>query len=268
MLKKLLIGTAIAAGGTGLVMGTSALSYMRMGVASVRQGIKDRIPVEVEIQRAREMISQLKPEIVENLRVIKNEEVEVEKLASELDNNHHLLAKAKKDILKLKDFLESGSSHFVSSRRSYTCDEVRDDLANKFKNFQTQEATIGKLEKVLEAREKNLGAARQKLDAMLAAKRQLEVDVENLQARLTMVQVAETTSKLVVNDSQLSQTRKLLDEIGSKIDVAERMIHCEGLIDGGIQVDDELTSSKDLVGQITEYFGAGERAEIESLVRK
>lgn len=67
MFKKVLIGTAVVAGGAGLLLGTSAFSYMKMGVASVQRGIKDSIPVEVEITRARDMIRDLKPEIAENL---------------------------------------------------------------------------------------------------------------------------------------------------------------------------------------------------------
>lgn len=265
MFKKVLIGTAVVAGGAGLLLGTSAFSYMKMGVASVQRGIKDSIPVEVEITRARDMIRDLKPEIAENLRLIAREEVDVAHLSSEIDAKHLVLDKAKRDILKLKDDLQSGGSHFVYAKKRYTCDEVKDDLSGKFKQFQTQEATVVNLEKVLSARQKRLSATRQKLDAMLAAKRQLEVEVENLQARHEMVQVAETSSRIALNDSQLSKTRQLLDEICSRIDVAEKIVHSEGVIEGGIQVEEE--ASQDLVSQITDYFGA-ERAEVEKLVNK
>ena len=265
MLKKILIGTAVAAGGAGLLMGTSAISYMRMGVASVQEGIRDSIPIEVEIKRAREMIHDLKPEIASNLRVIAREEVEVARLSTEVDNKHKGLAKARKDIIRLKDDLQTGDSHFVYAKRSYTADEVKEDLSGRFKQFQTQEQTVAKMEKILEARQKNLDAARQKLDSMLAAKRQLEVEVENLQARLTMVEVAETSSQIAINDSQLSQTRQLLDDISSRIDVAEKLVHSEGQLDGSIDLEDEVPAN--LVDQITDYFGEG-RIEVENLVSK
>lgn len=265
MLKKILIGTAIAAGGAGLIFGTSAISYVTVGVASVKQGIKDSIPVDFEIKRAREMITKLKPEIADNLRVIAREEVAVSHLAAEVDRKHEGLAKAKNQILRMKTDLQSGASEFVYASRTYKANAVKEDLANKFKQFQTQEQTVASLEKQLDARKKTLEAARQKLDAMLAAKRQLEVDVDNLQARLAMVQVVETSSHVALNDSQLSQTKQLLDEIASRIDVAEKMAHSESTLDGGIQLDDE--SPVDLVEQITDYFGEG-RADVEALVKK
>jgi chromosome segregation ATPase len=264
MLKKLMIGSAIAVGGVGLLVGAPFFSYVRSGVSSARQAIRESIPVEVEIKRARDMITDLKPEIADNLRVIAREEVEVNRLAEEVKNKQGSLAKGRKDILRLKDDIQTGSSHFVYASKTYTSDQVKDDLSNRFKQFQTQEATTAKLEKILEARTKNLDAARRKLDEMLAAKRQLEVEVENLQARLTMVQVAETSSKVHVNDSHLSRTRELLDDIRSRIDVAEKMIENEGVLEGNIPLEEQAPA--DLVDQITDYFGEG-RSEVETLVR-
>lgn len=264
MLKKIIIGSAIAAAGTGLVMGTSALSYMKMAAHSVKQGIQESIPIEVEIKRARDMIADLKPEIADNLQLIAREEVEVARLTKEVGGRQELLAKSKRDILRLKDDLQDKDARYVYAGRHYSEDQVRDNLASRFKQYQTQEATTSKMEKILEAREKNLEACRRKLDEMLAAKRQLEVEVENMQARLTMVQVAETSSQMAINDSQLSQTRQLLDTIRTRIDVAEKMVNSEGILDGNIQLEEETPS--DLLEQITAYFSDGS-SNSESLVR-
>ncbi len=43
MLKKMLIGSAILGAGTVTVLGTSALSYVRTGVNSIRQEVKNQI---------------------------------------------------------------------------------------------------------------------------------------------------------------------------------------------------------------------------------
>ncbi len=265
MFKKLVLGSLIAGGCGVALMGTSAYSYVKTGVSSLRQGIKDQIPVEVEIKRARDMISNLKPEIAQNLHVIAREEVEVGRLSKEVSHKTQFLTKARQDILRLKDDIADKPTKLVYAGRQYSEAQVRDDLHQRFKQFQTQEATVSKLEKILAAREKNLDAARRKLDEMLAAKRQLEIEVENLQARLTMVQVAETSSGLSLSDNRLSQTRGLLDEIASRIEVAERLVDSEGVFQGAIPLDD--VAPEDIVDQVSDYFGAG-RAEIESLVSK
>ncbi len=265
MFKKVLLGSLLAGGCGVALMGTSAYSYLKTGVTCLHQGIKDQIPVEVEIKRARDMISNLKPEIAQNLHVIAREEVEVGRLNKEFTSKSQYLAKARQDILRLKNDVSDRPTKFVYAGRQYTEEQVRDDLHQRFKQFQTQEATASKLEKILAAREKNLDAARRKLDEMLAAKRQLEIEVENLQARLTMVQVAETSSGLSLNDNQLSQTRSLLDEIASRIEVSERLVDSEGVFQGAIPLDE--SAPEDIVDLISSYFGKSQ-AEIEALVSK
>ena len=44
-----------------------------------------------------------------------------------------------------------------------------------------------------------------------------------------MVEVAQTSSPVSLDDSQLSNTRKLLDEIRTRIDVQETLVASEGL---------------------------------------
>lgn len=263
MLRKLMMGTLIA----GLVgVGMTALgvwSYVRTGVNVAGQTVRDNVPLEWEIKRARQMIEDLKPEIAKNMQVVAKEEVSVQRLSQEITTKQSLLTKGREDILRLKDDLKSGAVRFVYAGRHYSQEQVKDDVANRFKQFQVHEQTMQKLNQILVAREKNLDAARRKLDEMLAAKRELEVEIENLQARMTMVQVAQTSNPISLDDSHLSGTRRLLDEISTRIDVAERMAASEGALEGTIPLEEVNTS--DILQEITDYFGEG-RAEVEALV--
>jgi chromosome segregation ATPase len=252
MLKKVLLGSAIVFGAGGLLLGTSAVSYMRTGYHSLRDTIKDQIPLDVEIKRARDMITDLRPEISDNLKVIAREEVEVARLQREVDTKKASLAKSKQSILKLKDDAQSGVKHVSYGGKSFDMEQVRKDLNDRFKSYQTQEATADKLEKILSARERNLEGARRKLDEMLAAKRQLEVEVENLQARLTMVEVAKTSNGFSVNDSRVSSVRQVVSDLGTRIEVEERMADADEIF-AGIPVSSG-DAPTDLIEQITSYF--------------
>ncbi len=267
MFKKMAMVGILGALGAVTVVGTGAWSYVRTGVNSAHQTVRDSVPIDWEIKRARDMISDLKPEIRRNAEVVAREEVAVRHLSEEIGNKEVVLAKSRSDILRLKDDLASGSLsgkvHFTYAGRKYSENQVREDLENRFKQFQVHEQTTDKLKQVLVAREKNLEAARRKLDSMLSAKRELEVEIENIQARLTMVQVAQTNSPVALDDGQLSSTRKLLDEIRTRIDVAEQMVASEGILEGAIELDE--STSADLLDEISSYFGAGQ-AEVESLV--
>jgi chromosome segregation ATPase len=265
MIKKLVLFGALAVVGLTVVFGTAGLSYVRTGWHAASDSVRQNVPVEWEIKRARQMIEDLKPEITSNMQMVAREEVGVERLAAEVANKNQQIAKAKNDILRLKGDLESGSVRFVYAGRDYSSGQVKDDLAARFKQFQVHEKTASKLSQILSAREKNLVAARCKLDEMLSAKRQLEVEIENLQARLTMVQVAQTASPVALDDSQLSCTRQLLDDIRTRIDVAEKLASSEGALEGTIPLEE--TAPENLLTEIADYFGEG-RAEIESLVSR
>lgn len=264
MLKKFFVGSLAAAMIVGGLVATGAWSYVRTGMGHASQAVKDSVPIEWEIKRARQMINDLKPEIAKNMQIVAKEEVSVARLGEEITNKQNVLVKSRDDIMRLKDDLKSGSVHFVYAGRKYSQTQVRDDLTNRFKQFQVHEQTTQKLSQVLAAREKNLDAARRKLDEMLSAKRELEVEVENLQARMTMVEVAQTSNPVSIDDSHLSSTRQLLDEISTRIDVAERLSASEGALSGTIPLDETETS--DVLKEIADYFGEG-RSEVESLVR-
>lgn len=264
MCKKFIALGVLGAVAVAGVVSSGAWSYVRTGIHTAHQSVKDSVPIEWEIKRARDMIQDLEPEIARNLQIVLKEEVGVDRLAEQIQKKETQLAKSRGDIMRLKGDLQSGSVRFVYAGRSYSEDQVKTDLANRFERYKVYEATTNKLSQVLSARQKNLNAARQKLEEMQAAKRDLEVEIENLQARQTMVEVAQTSSPVTLDDSQLSSTRQLLDEIRTRIDVAERLSASEGAIDGTIQLDDDQ-SSEDLLSEIASYMGETD-AEVEVLL--
>ena len=83
--------------------------------------------------------------------------------------------------MRLKEDLDSGSEFFVYAGRTYSERQVKADLAARFEQFKTEEGTANSLRRILDARQAQLDAARDKLSGMLDAKRQLEVTANILQ---------------------------------------------------------------------------------------
>ena len=239
--KVLLIGT----GSTlvlGLVFGTGAASYLSTTASRLQESVKDSVPVEFELDRARQMITNLTPEIRRNMHLIAKEEVEVERMHGD-----------QADLMRLKTDLDDGKSTYVYASHSYSRDQVQTDLSSRFARYKTQDATRVKLESILRARETGLSAARAKLDGMLTSKRQLEVDVENLEARMKMVEVAQTTSDFQFDDSQLARTKGLLQDIQTRIEVAERLVDSEGYFADEIPLSQPEV--EDVSDEVAAYFG-------------
>jgi hypothetical protein len=266
MLKKsLIVGAGLLLAG-GLLFGRNGWSYLSTTMGRVQQSVKDSVPIGFEIERARKMIVDLDPEIRRNMHLIAKEEVEVEQLQRQVTVSETDLARDRDNILRLKDHLDSGNGTFVVHGRSYSPKQVQTDLGNRFERYKTGEATTDKLRKILEARQRGLEAAREKLDGMLASKRDLEVNVENLEARLKMVEVAQTTSDFNFDDSQLARTKELIRDIQTRIDVAEKLVNADTKFHEEIPLD-EPEADTDLSKEIADYFGE-RRPEIENFVRK
>jgi chromosome segregation ATPase len=252
MLKKGIIGGAVTMVLAAVFFGRDAVSYVGTTVGWVTDSVKNSVPVDFEIERARGMIANLVPDIRKNMHTIAKEEVEVEQLAEQMAELEGRLGKDRTELMRLRTDLTSGRDVFRYAGRNYGADEVKLDLARRFERFKTGDATLGSLKDMHRARERSLEAAREKLDGMLAAKRQLEVDVEHLEARLKMVEAAQTTSNYNFDDSQLSRAKQLVSDLRTRLDVAERLVNSEGYFNDEIPLDEPV--SDNILDEVTEYF--------------
>lgn len=258
MLKKLVVGSAVALALGTFVFGRDVVSYLRTGFHSVRAAVKSEVPIEFEIQRARTMVDQLVPDIRQCMHVIAEQQVDIEHLGATLAKKEADLAKQREAILTLRADLGSGKGQFVYAGRKYRPHDVKRDLAARFERFKAAEEVLAADRKILSARELTLKANQQKLDGMLQAKKELEVKLEQLQARLQTVRAAETVSTLAIDDSNLSHARALIAELNKQLDIKEKILDSEGKLTGLIPV--EATESpvvpNDIDQQIDAYFHA------------
>lgn len=226
-------------------------SYGSTALGQLGGSIKESVPLDFELQRARDMVQGLRPEIAKNLHAIAKEEVRVAQLEERVEQLRDQQDGAEKTLLRLKADLADGEEVYYYAGRQFTADQVRGDLANRFERFKTNQATLDKLEQVLAARQSGLEAARAKLDQMVAAKRQLEVDIENLEARAKMVEVAQTASDFHFDNSHLSRTKELISDLQTRLEVAEKMVNSDFLAET-IPVDEPAV--RDIEQEVAKYF--------------
>jgi len=270
MIKRILFST-IGLGLLGMfIFGRTAASYVSTSWARLTDSVEQSVPVEFQIDRARKMVKDLVPDIQRNMHVIAKEEVEVDRLQHQITDSEQRLAKDKAELMRLKADASSAQDHFTYAGRTYTLDQVKTDLANRFERFKTSDATLSSLRQMCSAREKSLDAARQKLEGMLAARRQLEVDVENLEARNKMVEVAQTTSNYQFDDSQLGRVKELVTDLRTRLQVAEKMVNADSSLHDEIPLDQ--TTPANIVDQVGQYFspdqGKVAKAEIPETTEK
>lgn len=254
MIKQAIYGVAALGALASFVFGRDVWSYARTWGNSVRQTVKKEVPVEFEVARARELVENLVPDIRNVMHVIAEQEVDVEGLTAELTRKRTELASQKDAIQARTADLKSGQASYAYAGQTYSAEQVRNDLAKRFDRFKIADETLKREQQVLEARQKALTANREKLDNLLAAKTDLELQLEQLEARLKAVQAAETVSTVSIDDSELTRAKKLIRELNKQIDVREKVMATDGKLTDLIPIEPKHTAPKDLESQIDAYF--------------
>ena len=80
-----------------LIFGTDLFSYVSTSAGNVRETVRDSVPVEFELQRARDLIDEILPEIHASVNVIAEDEIEIASLEKDLDESQNQLVKDRRE---------------------------------------------------------------------------------------------------------------------------------------------------------------------------
>jgi hypothetical protein len=252
MIKKAFL-VVVGLGVTMLVLfGRDAASYVSTSYHRLTHRVQESVPVEFQIDRARQMVRDLEPEIRRSMHVIAKEEVALEQLTRQVEVSQEKADKDRQDILRLQADLGRGKDVYRYANRSYSSEEVKQDLSRRFNRFKVADDTLASMKQMRDARQRNLDAAQQKLSAMINARRKLEVDVQNLEAKRKLVEVAQASSEYVFDDSQLARCKELIGDIRTRLDVAAKLANADVNVEIEIPLDEATPS--DITDQVAEYF--------------
>jgi hypothetical protein len=261
MIKKALLLVGGLGATTLVLFGRDACSYVGTTYHRVTSSVKESVPVEFQIDRAREMVRDLEPEIRRSMHVIAKEEVAVEQLNQQIGTSEDKTDKEKRDILRLQADLGKNKDIYRYASRSYTSDEVKQDLSRRFNRFKVSDDTLTSIKSMRDARTKNLDAAQQKLAALINARRKLEVDLANLEAKRKLVEVAQASSEIIFDDSQLARAKELIGDIRTRLDVAAKLANADVNVEVEIPLDEATPS--DITDQVAEYFKLNVEGDVE-----
>jgi hypothetical protein len=274
MVIKALKWTVIGATGLtlagGAIFGTDLGSYIHTGAHALRTSVKDSVPIEFEIARARDMLNDVLPEMQANVRLIAQQEVEISNLGQDIADSGKTLSEQAVRLAKLRNSLDTQSAFFTFSGVTFSREQVKDDLNRKFESYKEAELVLAGKKKLLENRQHALAAAVQAMDKARSQKLQLESRIASLEAQFRLVQAAASTSKLDINNTKLAQTERVIAQVKKQLDVAERVLASESRFTDAIAVDG--IDEKELVQAVDDHFNtprvatadAGPAAKVEA----
>ena len=249
-----IVQVAVVAGLGVLLLTGGIWSYVKTAGRQVVDAVKKEVPLEFEIERTRDLVKDLVPEIRKNIEIVSTEAVEVEQLGERVVASKEQLVEQKAEILRLQGDLRAGKPVYVYGGTEYSSQQVKHDLANKFERYKNDEASSKSLSEIKETRVENLRVARRKLDKMVETKRQLEVQVEQLESRLRTQEVAMATSNVHLDESKVGRAKKAIEDLGKRLEVADRVLNAETAYFGQIELD-TAPQTENIEQEVAEYFG-------------
>src|SRR5690348_8536618 len=216
------VGGAMLAG--GLVFGTDLGSYIRSSASEVRASVKDNIPIEFELRRARDLLDGVEPELHQNIRLVAEQEVEIANLKGDLGQGQQNLVAEKQRIEKLRNCLSSQQVSFEFGGLDFTRPQLTQELSRQFTHFKEAETALAAKHELLSSRQRSLAAAMDAMETAKAQKATLEAQIEGLEAQYHLVQAASAGSDFQIDHSKLTQAQKVVGDIRKQLEVAEHVL--------------------------------------------
>jgi hypothetical protein len=213
--------------GAGLLFfGKDLFSYAFSSGRMLKTAVKDTIPVQFEIQRARDLLEDLIPEMHANLRLVAEEEVEVASLEKKVVKEREWVAGERSEIQRLRKDLDVRPAAYAAGEGRDSVDQ----LSQKFERFRTRELLLSGNEKLLQNRRRTLNAAIQRLEKTRLARVELAAQIEGLEGQFHLLQAQGSSCDLRLNDTKLAQTQRLLGDLKKRLEVAQRVLEREASI--------------------------------------
>ncbi len=253
LIKKGLLGAGLGAGALYVAFGTPAPSYVWTAVHRVRDNVKSQVPVQFEIDRAREEINNLEPAIKDNIDNLANAMVEVDHLDRKIVAKRANLGDEKKILTALRESLNTGDFR-LTANVTYTADEVKGELKSRYDHYKQVGEQLKDMEDTLKAKQKAVVAARQQLAQMSAAKQALLTKLSGIEARLKMIEATKQTNEFNFDDSSLSRAKATVLGLEKQLDVMAKRAEMEGKYSGST-IPVIVEPGRDVVREIDAEFG-------------
>jgi uncharacterized protein HemX len=256
MVKKVLIGAAIGAGVVGVLFGTRGVYYARTAFHQIRDTASDAVPVQYDIDRARQQVAELEPAIRQNIEAIARAEVEIEYLEKEIAATQSNLERESKALLSLRDHLKDGDLKLTGGV-SYTPEEIKCEMARRLDHYRTIKGILSDKEKTLELRKKALVSAREQNAKMRGSKAALLTQIEGIETRIKQIEATQASNEFTFDDSALARAKATVADLSKRVEVMARVTEQEGRYTDAVHMPIVLDPGRDVVNEVDSEFGLG-----------
>jgi chromosome segregation ATPase len=254
---KMVTALAVVVGGVGfLALGTDLPSYAATVFQSVRDGVQDQIPIDLQLKRAEQLLEEVDPQIESCKRDVARAEVELEELLGSVQHLEQVVTReqgqlqaGQRRLVQVETVSASLVPAEVASRR-----RLERSLQRKVDSYRNNLSILKTKRSLIERQQEAVDAARQRLLAVRSQQEELQDMIRSLRTQQQWVEaMAANQRDFRLDDSALSEAKDALEEIQKRLDVKQRMLENEVVY----HVDDQVfgePADRDVVREIVELF--------------
>lgn len=227
MCKKLVLTVAVLAGIAAVMTWTKFGSYSRTFISQVQERAKEQVPVEFEIKRLKDEVSQLIPDLRKNLSIVAEQMASVERLEKEIATTQSNLERQKTVLLKMANDLETPETNYIYEGKAYSRDQVARKMELDWKSYRIAQTELRNKEQFLDIKRRELDNAKAKLDSIRDQERSLRLEIAELEAEFSSVKLAQTKNRFAVDDSRLGEVKKSIEDLRLRLEKEKKLASLE-----------------------------------------
>ncbi len=240
-----------------LLFGSDLTSIIKTSAKSIRASARESVPVEFELDRAKDQINDILPDLRSQVRMIAEEEVSIAKLEEEVTRDQQRIEKLKTALFTLRKKAETSQVSWRIGEANFDREQFTHHLQSRFKHLKQAKLSFESKQRLLAKRKEGLAAAVALLEEMRLRQSELELKVESLAAQQRLIKASRIEAGQLIDDSQLSRADQLLEQIENRLEVAQRVISWDGNMPE-LPAEEEVSTTESVLAAIDQYFGPGE----------
>lgn len=234
------------------IFGKDFPSYLKTFRGQVEDGVKERISVKTEADRAGILMEDSRSEYQNYVRVVAEQEVQIVSLKQDIAQSQEVTKDMSHKVQTLRTALKTPNEQFLFSGRQYSRNEVLADLDKRLESLKEAEKTLEAKRHLLADQEATLASNLQELKNYEHEKEMYRIKIQGLAAREQVLELKESTSQLHIDRSKFGQVKKVVDEQEKRLLVREKMLEVDEQTTGMIPLD--VVSEADVLSKVDAYL--------------
>ena len=204
--------------GAFFLFGTELTSMLQTSARSIQRSARESVPVEFELQRAKEKVNEILPDLQSQVRMIAEEEVAVAALTKEVQQDEKRLLAEEAKLADLRDEMRTTQVSFKINSRNLDRQQLAEHLKSRFDHFKQGQNSLHSKQRLLDKRKDGLNAALTMLDQMRTRQSELKLKVESLAAQHRLDQSQPNPNRNLGRQQPTLTSRPIAQPTGNSFD--------------------------------------------------